>query len=195
LIQANQEIAQQQARQGCEGYADALLGLADSWRFQNDGRTFDLRQNSAGGMGPEDFQTLCDSVSHQGLQNFLNETVEYLWNREDDARRFINSGRFMQQCVPANVERVSMEMSNIDRAELKQKLREMQGGVAQAPRPNLGDAAPVGNQGVSRPRQTTRQNDRGSQEGYSGSQSTRTERNSQNENQRQKQATGLGSLR
>lgn len=129
---ANVELAERQARASCEAYANTLLGLADSWRFKNDGHMFDLRQQTRGEeIGVEMFLGTFEAVSHPGLKRFLEDTLKYLWDDEARARRFINSGRFMSECLPANMEVMQKQLNPSSQAAVRQRLRDIQTGALQ----------------------------------------------------------------
>lgn len=197
IASANTSLAERQAKSGCESYAKTMLGLADSWRFENDGQTFDLRQRSTGDdLGIEMFQGMFDAVNHPGLKRFLNDTIEYLWEDEERARRFINSGRFMEECIPANTELMKRELQPASEAEIRQRLQNIRRGVAQGHPPVTPEqmpvprsAAPQRTQNAITPRNSSTRADRNT------GAPQRSESARQSNQQQQPKSSGLSSRR
>lgn len=193
---ANADIAAQQGRIGCESYAEAMLDVADGWRFESEGQTFDLRQQNTGEeLGIEMFQEMFNAVNHQGLRRFLNETIKYLWEDEERARRFITSGRFMKECVPANTELMKRELQPSDQTQIRSRLNQIQQGVAQGRSPASPQRMPAPRQA---PRQSAQESTRSTTRDTNAYRNTGDQQNSwrsQSDQQQQPDPSGLGSRR
>jgi len=112
------------AIQGCQQYVRILTTMADNWVVTHENRTYNMRDQA----NVERYQKRFDYVDHPGMRSFLKETVKYLWEREDRARRFLENGRFMEQCLPAQTAYLEKKYPELSKAQIRERLERLRAG-------------------------------------------------------------------